>query len=279
MATTFGAFLLVITILVFVHELGHYLMARWCGVRVVTFSIGFGPRILSVRVGGTDYCLSAIPFGGYVNMATGTAGHAAADEFLSKALWQRMLIFAAGPLMNIVLAVGAITAILLVHGIAVPAGTAAGTPTTVWLTPFQAVAAGVQTTVQLASSVVGAIGGLLSGGVSPGQLVGPVGIAQLAGDSARAGWFDLIALMALISVNLGVLNLMPLPVLDGGHIVMMALERVRGRDFTLMTKQRILRAGLVLLLLTTAASFYNDISRLTHTVDTRIADASGASLP
>src|SRR6185436_16498632 len=107
----------------FVHELGHYAMAKWQGVRVLTFSLGFGPKILNVNRGGTDYCISAIPLGGYVKMAgenpedqrTGQP-----DEFLSKTKWQRFQILIMGPVMNILLAF-VVTAIVLSQGVEVPA--------------------------------------------------------------------------------------------------------------------------------------------------------------
>ena len=108
--TTVVAFALVITVLVFVHELGHFLAARWFGVPVEVFSIGFGPRLWSVRRGGVEYRISAIPFGGYVKMAgTGSRGperarSASRGGFDAKPRWQRFLILLAGPVMNIAFA-------------------------------------------------------------------------------------------------------------------------------------------------------------------------------
>ena len=105
---TLLAFAFVLGVLVFVHELGHFLLARWHGVRVLTFSLGFGPKLLSFRRGDTEYCLSAIPLGGYVKMAGENPDdqpQGAADEFLSKTKWQRFQILLAGPAMNMILAV------------------------------------------------------------------------------------------------------------------------------------------------------------------------------
>src|SRR5688572_27430709 len=103
--TTLVAFLFVIGTIVFVHELGHFLMARRCGVRVEVFSLGFGPRLVTFRRDNTDYCISAIPLGGYVKMAGERfAASGSADEFLSKTKWERCQILAAGPVMNLVLA-------------------------------------------------------------------------------------------------------------------------------------------------------------------------------
>ena len=100
------AFLFVLGVLIFVHELGHFLMARRIGVRVLTFSLGFGPKLLTVKRGDTEYCISAIPLGGYVKMAgenpedTRTG---ADDEFLSKGKWQRFQVLVMGPIMNLLL--------------------------------------------------------------------------------------------------------------------------------------------------------------------------------
>ena len=121
--TTILAFAFVLGVLIFVHELGHFLMARRIGVRVLKFSLGFGPRIFGFTRGDTEYCISAIPLGGYVKMAgenpddprTGRP-----DEFLSKTKWQRFLVLVMGPTMNLVLAV-VVTAGVLMRGAEVPA--------------------------------------------------------------------------------------------------------------------------------------------------------------
>ncbi len=114
--TTLLAFLFVLGVLVFVHELGHFLLARWNGVRVLTFSLGFGPKLLKVQRGDTEYCISIIPLGGYVKMAgenpddPRTGGD---DEFLAKSKWQRFQILIAGPAMNLMLAVGLLALVLM----------------------------------------------------------------------------------------------------------------------------------------------------------------------
>ena len=113
--TTLLAFVFVLGVLVFVHELGHFLLARWHGVRVLTFSLGFGPKLLSVKRGDTEYCLSAIPLGGYVKMAgeqPDDERSGASDEFLSKSKWQRVQVLIAGPLMNVVLAIVVLAGVL-----------------------------------------------------------------------------------------------------------------------------------------------------------------------
>ena len=115
---TMLAFGFVLGVLVFVHELGHFLVARWHGVRVLTFSLGFGPKLLSVKRGDTEYCLSLIPLGGYVKMAGENPDdqpQGAADEFLSKSKWQRFQVLMAGPAMNMILAV-LLLAVVLMQG-------------------------------------------------------------------------------------------------------------------------------------------------------------------
>src|ERR671918_2252575 len=121
--TTLLAFLFVLGVLVFIHELGHFLLCRWNGVRVITFSLGFGPKILKFTKGDTEYCVSAIPLGGYVKMAGENPDDPRSgqpDEFLSKTKWQRFQILIMGPLMNIVLAV-VVLALVLAQGASIAA--------------------------------------------------------------------------------------------------------------------------------------------------------------
>ena len=121
--TTLLAFIFLLGVLVFVHELGHFLMARRIGIRVLTFSLGFGPKIVGVRRGDTDYCISAIPLGGYVKMAGETPDEPRTgqpDEFMSRTKWERFQVLVMGPVMNIALAV-VLTAVVLVFGAEVPA--------------------------------------------------------------------------------------------------------------------------------------------------------------
>src|SRR5512132_4580123 len=121
--TTILAFLFVLGVLVFVHELGHFVAARRIGVRVLTFSLGFGPKLVSTRRGDTEYAISAIPLGGYVKMAGESVDDprsGAPDEFLSKTKWERFQVLIMGPAMNILLAV-VVMAIVLAQGADVPA--------------------------------------------------------------------------------------------------------------------------------------------------------------
>ena len=106
------------------------------------------------------------------------------------------------------------------------------------------------------------LGGLFTGATSVRQLQGPVGIAQLSGESAEAGFIQLLSLMAVISLNLGLLNLMPVPVLDGGHIFIMALEGLARRDFSQAVKEKMLMAGFAVILMLMVTVIYNDLTRI-----------------
>ena len=427
---TLLAFLFVLGVLIFVHELGHFLMARRIGVRVLTFSLGFGPKLLKVTRGGTEYCISAIPLGGYVKMAGENPEEertGAPDEFLSKGKWQRFQVLVMGPVMNLLLAV-VVMAIVLYQGAPRPAyerqpvviGTFAdgsqgskaglaigdrivtvdGVPIENWdrysteilpkakrevsigfvrdgragqvmvvpvgqgkyelgdlgiqpivhpeivalsrgqpaaeaglevgdvimavegkrdqpyetllaaiqshtdqplhltikragaerdvtLTPrrsgdhakigaqfnffetytiepgpIQAVKLSIEKNWEWTKQIGQTLGGLVTRSTSVKQLMGPVAIADLSGTAAKAGWIPLFTLMAMISLNLGLLNLMPVPVLDGGHITILALEGLARRDFSMKVKEKMLGAGFVLLLMLMLMVIFNDLMRI-----------------
>ena len=436
--TTLLSFLFVLGVLVFIHELGHFLLARWNGVRVLTFSLGFGPKLFKVRKGDTEYCISAVPLGGYVKMAGENPDDpqtGADDEFLAKSKWQRFQILIAGPAMNILLAV-VLLALVLMRGAEVLAyldrpavvgliqpgspaekaglqpgdqitqfGTAgvrtwehlemavasrperevdvtilrsgkeehlkvrpdltelktrndarfeigtigvlpdtyprvasfvAGKPAessglkpgdvilavdgermvfgpqvvetiskktgdkpiefrvrrdgaelTIPVTPYkegdaskvgmymseetrsykptplEAVGMSVQRNIEMAGMIIGTLKDLVTGEASPKQLMGPIGIAQVSGEAARTDLIALLGLMASISLNLGLLNLMPIPVLDGGHIFIMAIETISRRDFSLQVKEKMLFVGFVLLMTLMVTVIYNDLTRIT----------------
>jgi regulator of sigma E protease len=430
--TTVLAFVFVLGVLIFVHELGHFLAAKRVGIRVLKFQLGFNPTIVSVRRGETEYGIGALPLGGYVKMAGESAEEERTgrpDEFLSKSKWQRFQVLVMGPVMNIVLAF-ALTALVLFQGADVPiyedqppvVGTVihgsvaekadvrtgdlivsvAGHHVSTWeqflvaigsrpdretpveierhgrrlpkvVTPTSqpnqshfeigdmgvlpdvhphllqissgepAEKAGLQSgdvvlavdgepinfSVQLRDAIakhpeipmritierngvrqditvaparsagIGRLGvgisdaiksfkpgaveavrmsvgrnveatrlifqtlwGLVTRETSAKQLMGPVAIAQLSGESAQLGWMALFSLMASLSLNLGLLNLMPIPVLDGGHIFIMALEGVARRDFSIRVKEKMLLAGFVVLMMLMVTVIYNDLTRI-----------------
>ncbi|MCY4659415.1 MAG: RIP metalloprotease RseP [Acidobacteria bacterium] len=428
--TSLLAFLFVLGVLVFVHEFGHFAMARRLGIRVLTFSLGFGPKLLKFRRGDTEYCVSAIPLGGYVKMAGESPEDrrtGAGDEFMSKSKWERFLVLVMGPAMNVVLAV-LVMWLVLYQGAEVPAyeqqppvvgrvvedspaeragiavgerivsvagrvvdtwdalfvavlpqaereipvvvrdaasrertlhivpdartdfamgdlgvgpemraqivdvapgdpadraGIAAGdvileidgepvagdelverisgnagTPLAMTLrrgeglervtvTPvargdravigvgfsefefrivepglIEAFGMSLERNYEWSGLIFQTLWGLITAETSPRQLVGPVGIAQLSGGAAQVGWVALFSLMAMISLNLGILNLLPIPVLDGGHIFIMAMEGVTRRDFSMRVKERMLMAGLVVLMMLMVTVIYNDLTRI-----------------
>jgi len=120
----------------------------------------------------------------------------------------------------------------------------------------------VKKNVEWAGLIMQTLWGLLTLETSPRQLMGPVAIAQLSGESAQLGWVALFSLMASISLNLGLLNLLPIPVLDGGHIFIMALEGAARRDFSLRVKEKMLLAGFVVLMMLMVTVIYNDLTRI-----------------
>ena len=424
------AFLFVLGVLIFVHELGHFLMARRIGVRVITFSLGFGPKLVKFKRGDTEYCISLIPLGGYVKMAGENPEDSrtgASDEFLSKGKWQRFQVLVMGPIMNLVLAV-VVMAVVLYQGALVPAFeqqpvvigtfsensvaakaglkagdriiTVDGKPVETWdqfamaivpkakrevalgfirdgkagqvtvvpegqgkyelgdvgvqpamrpeildfsagspaaeaglkngdvilaaggdqkvtrdrlvemikanegkpvplqvlrgdtvmsltVTPkkvddrvmigaqinpwevrsvnpgaLEAVKLSFEKNWEWTRQIVETLVGLLTRATSVKQLMGPVAIADLSGTAAQAGRLQLFTLLAMISLNLGLLNLMPIPVLDGGHIFILALEGLARRDFSLRVKEKMLMAGFVLLLMLMVTVIYNDLMRV-----------------
>lgn len=431
--TSILAFVFVLGVLIFVHELGHFLMARRIGVRVLAFSLGFGPKLIGFRRGDTEYRISAVPLGGYVKMAgenPDDARSGAADEFLSKTKWQRFQVLVMGPVMNLVLAI-VVMAVVLYQGAPVPAFlqqapvigsltdqsplkaaglqpgdrfiTVDGDPVTTWeelldavvakskrrvsvrvdragkmiditfapdgigkydmvnldslgmlpimhpqvssvqpnspaheaglrpgdvvlavagesgitrerlvevikanegkpiilqikrndvvqdvsITPrqigdlvmigtqlngaeqrtiepgpYQALKMSLDQNWTWTKMIVQTLGGLFTRNTSVKQLMGPVAIADLSGMAAEQGWLTLFSLMAMISLNLGLLNLMPIPVLDGGHIAILALEGVSRRDFSMKVKEKMLLAGFVVLLMLMVTVIYNDLMRI-----------------
>ena len=343
--TSLLSFLFVLGVVVFVHELGHFLMARRRGVRVLTFSLGFGPKILRARRGDTDYCIGAIPLGGYVSMAGMNPEDArgASDEFLSKTRWERFQVLAAGPAMNVALAILLMWAVVY-QGAPVPVagaamhpqvrdvapgdpadlggieagdvivavdgepvsqedllariGRSAGTPLSLtvrrdgrteavrvtpveredravigvglWPTEMRVVQPGLVEAFRMSLArnyewsglIFGTLGGLLTAETSPRQLVGPIGIAQLSGAASQAGWLQLFTLMAMISLNLGILNLLPIPILDGGRILILGMESVVRRDFSARVMERMLGAGYVVMMVLMGTVIYMDLTRI-----------------
>ena len=261
--TTLLVFAAVISILVVVHELGHHLMAKWFGVLVEVFSVGFGPRLLAFRRGETEYRLSAIPFGGYVKMAGASPvrGEAIPNGFDSKPRWQRFTILLAGPVMNVVFAL-ALAIVGLWVGIEIPTPNGPEATAIYRPEPLSAIPLGVKAITASTKEILSTVGGLLTGTLSPSHLIGPVGLAQIAGESAQLGWRAMLAAMAFISLNLGICNLLPIPILDGGHMLMLLFEGTTRRNGPFRVRKAMLAAGAFAMLLLVVTTLFNDISRL-----------------
>lgn len=362
---TIVSFLFLLTIIVFIHELGHFLVARWCGVAVRVFSIGFGPELLGFYDRhGTRWKISAIPLGGYVkflgdeNEAGGT-DHAAlegmSDEerehaFANKSVGARAAIVAAGPLANFLLAILIFTALFSTYGrqvtearvdsvlaasVAEQAGFQPGdlvvsidgaeiesfsdlqrivavsadtelhfvverngeavnliatperqevedqfgnvqrvgrlgisrstTPENVTTERFplpQAAVLAVEETWFVIKQTIVSIGRIVSGRESTDQLGGPIRIAQISGQIASLGILPWVNLVALISIGIGLVNLFPIPILDGGHLVFFAVEAVRGRPLGERAQEISFRIGFAAVIMLMIFATWNDIIHL-----------------
>jgi len=351
MGTSILSFIIVLGVLIFFHEFGHFLVARLFGVGVEKFSLGFGPRLIGKKVGITDYRISAIPLGGYVKMV-GEEPDAEIDpedipfSFTHKHVAKRMLIVAAGPVFNILLAV------IIFFGIFFTAGTfvlkpsvgsvkqgspafaaglekgdlitainesainswdemaeiinaskgqkiklavhrgestqqfslapeqvttknifgedierfiigisASGDAFAKDLNPFQALIESFVQTYKITELMVIIIGKLVAGDISTDTIGGPIMIAKMAGDQAKSGIGNLIFFIALISVNLAIINLLPIPILDGGHLLFFSIEAVKGNPVSLKVREVAQQIGLFIILLLVVLVFYNDIFR------------------
>lgn len=344
--------LLVLGGLIFFHELGHFLVARSFGMGVSTFSLGFGPKLLKRRWGKTEYCLSAVPLGGYVELVGQDdeelpEGFTEEESFSRRPPWQRLLVVAAGPVANLLLAwvlcwglafsygqahllpqIGALEAESPAAKAGIEAGDMVvaidGTPITEWIamskliadshgkpitmevarsggnrtftvTPLEGVrktifgedertwrigirASGKASTTELGfteSAVAGAqrtwemaeltwMGFVkLAQRVVPlDQVGGPIMIAQMVGQQADEGLSSVLALTALISINLAILNLLPIPVLDGGHIVFCALETIFRRPIPTRVRTFTTQIGFFLLIALMVLATFNDVWRI-----------------
>ena len=350
--STILSFAVVLGVLIFAHELGHFLLAKLVGVGVEKFSLGFGPKIVGRKIGMTDYMISAVPLGGYVKMV-GESPDAEVDEslaqlsFSNKGLLSRSLIVLAGPGFNLLLSVVIFFLIFVISGMPImepevgevqedmPAYESGvrpgdrivsidGHPVTRWeeisviikgsegrflhfelmrdgravsltLAPklissrnilqeeiqqyvigitasgkvsiepvnlIEAVSMGIAQTWQIAKLTVLVVGKIITGTVSPKTVGGPIMIAQLAGEQVREGFVNLVAFMAMLSVNLAIINLFPIPVLDGGHLLFFFIEAVTRRPINVKMREMAQQVGIFLLILLMIFVFYNDIARV-----------------
>lgn len=358
-------FLFVLTIVVFFHELGHFLVARWCGVKVTAFSIGFGPEIVGFNDRyGTRWKLAAIPLGGYVkflgddNAASVPDPEAAAAmseaekkvSFIHKPVGSRAAVVAAGPIANFILAIAIFAGIFMTVGkqitsaridqvqpnsaaaaagfqpgdlvvaiggekiesfadmqriVSISAGEplaieverggahltlkavpemrelkdnfgnvhklgvlgisrsmAAGDIKTQRYNPLSAVVAGAQETWFVVDRTLSYIGGVFAGREAADQLGGPIRIAQVSGQVATAGFVALLHLTAVLSVSIGLLNLFPIPLLDGGHLLFYGIEAARGRPLSERAQEVGFRIGLAIVVMLMIFATFNDIVHL-----------------
>jgi len=352
MSVTIFALIVVLGVLIFFHELGHFLVARMFGVGVERFSLGFGPKLFGKTIGITDYRISAIPLGGYVKMV-GEEPDAELDpedipiSFTHQHVFKRILIVAAGPIFNFLLAVIIFFGIFQFSGLLVlkpvigevkedtPAHrggiqkgdriqaidgltvaswedmakiitasngrplaisvqrgesefiasvvpevktyknlfdedveryvigvTASGEVFSKDLAPWQALKESIIQTYMISALTIKSVVKLIQGTLSPKTLGGPIMIAQMAGQQAREGLANLIFFIALISINLAILNFLPIPVLDGGHLVFFFIEALTGRPVSVRVREIAQQAGIFVLILLMIYVFYNDISRI-----------------
>jgi len=338
-------------ILIFVHELGHFLFAKLLGIPVLKFSLGFGPRIIGFRRGETEYQIAAVPLGGFVKMLGEEPGEELPEEernraFNVQAVWKRMTVVAAGPFFNVAFA-AVLFSILMMTGLPAltptvgtvmentPAERAglmsgdritaidgmeikrwnemteliharpekeiilelkrSGERLTIHLTPesktmknifgedrrigligitpaeevetvsmpfTQAVAWGTGETWHWCKLTVVSIVKLIQRVIPADNLGGPIMIVQMAGQQAARGAVNFFMFMAIISINLGILNIFPIPILDGGHLVFMTIEAVRGKPLSPRTLELAQRAGLLIILGIMVFAIYNDILRV-----------------
>ena len=355
-----ASFLVVLTVIIFVHELGHYWVARWNGVRVETFSLGFGPELAGwTNRHGTRWKISAIPLGGYVKFFGDASAISDPDEALArmsaeeragslhhKNIWQRSAVVAAGPIANFLFAIAIFAAIFMFFGRAytppligtVVAGGAAeqgglkdgdrvisvdgspiaqfeelrmvvalhaetplalvveragqrvsltvtprrvdvpdgfggsqrvgqlgitgGRPEYVKHDPLSAMWYGVRETGSVIVTNLTYLKRIMTGAESGDQLSGPIGIAKMSGDVARLQPLALISLMATLSVAIGFVNLFPIPMLDGGHLLFYAVEAIRGRPLGERAQEFGFRIGLTVVLSLFLFATWNDLNRL-----------------
>lgn len=353
---TVVSFIIVLGLLIFVHELGHFLFAKLFKVKVLKFSLGFGPKVFGRTYGDTEYLISAFPLGGYVKMCgenpdeQNVSVEDKKGSFAHKSVWQRFFIVLAGPIFNLLFALVLFCGLFIAIGVpnsketttigqvsekspAAEAGLLAkdtieqinGHPVTQWLdvlnsvkgsggqpltmqikrgseqisvvvTPaidavknvfgeevekrymigvvkdeilvyervgvIKAIEAGfAQTWMYISLTVMGFVK-LIQRVVPMSELGGPILIAQLAGQQMAAGWVHLVFFMGLLSVNLGILNLLPVPVLDGGHLMFLGVEAVRRKPLSERVQIIAQQIGMALLGSLMLFVFYNDLVRI-----------------
>lgn len=242
------AFAVVFTLVVLVHEFGHFLAARRFGVKVYEFSIGFpfSPRLFTLfRHKETVFTVRLLPLGGFVSFSQDDGEDD--TELFGVSYYRRALILAAGSLFNMVFALAVFAAVLVVGKQLDPASALVLSAKTVW---------------EILSGTLLFLMQAFSGHAAMEGVSGPVGIAVMAGEAAGKGVLSLCYFTGVLSVSLGIMNLLPLPALDGGHLAMLSLEAIRRRPLHPRVYQAATTVGLMLFLILTVLVTYQDIARL-----------------
>ncbi len=257
---TILATIVVLGVLIFIHELGHFMAAKSVGVEVQRFSIGLPPRMFGFRKGETEYVIGWVPLGGYVKM--GGMGDEVMErleggaeqprqpkpsDFDGKPLWARAWVISAGVIMNMLFAFVVYAGLNAVYRD---------------VSLVQAVQLGYAETVNVTWQILAFLRDLVSGGVSPRSVGSIVTIGAVAGQAAQLGLETFLRFMALLSVNLAVFNLLPIPVLDGGHLVFLSVEAIRGKAVSLKQRLRWSQFGVLVVLGIMILALSNDILRL-----------------
>lgn len=243
------AFLFVFTIVVLIHEFGHFIVARRLGINSYEFSIGFpfSPKIATLfKHKETEFTLRLLPLGGFVSFSK-NEDESQSLEFLKEDRWKRGIIISAGSIFNIIFAFLLIAVALLIGK---------NLPLT------DALTASLKTIEMVLIGTLQLIFNLFSGNSSMDNLSGPIGIAVMAGKAANAGFINLLYFTGLLSLSLGILNLLPLPALDGGHLVILTIESLKKSPLSQRTYQIIGIAGISFFLILTLIVSYRDIIKL-----------------
>lgn len=225
--------------LVFIHEGGHFLVAKISKVKVNEFAIGFGPTIFSKEKGGTRYALRLIPLGGFVSMEGEEERSDAEGSFSSASIGKRIAIVAAGGIINIIF--GLVLYFILVSSI-------------------NGIATGAIAVKNYIILVISSLKDLFTGGASIEQMVGIVGISDIVVNTT--GFQDYLSIMASISVSLGITNILPFPPLDGGKIVIYLIEAIRKKPIKEETELKIQEFGFIAIIALFVFVTYNDILRI-----------------
>ena len=242
------AFLGVFTTVVLVHELGHFLAARQAGVPVYEFSIGFpfSPKILTLfKHRETEFTLRLLPLGGFVSFSKD--GDEEAADLFGASMGHRALIMSAGSLFNIAFA-------FLLFIVVFAMGKHMSVP--------DAMVTSVKTVWLVITGTVDFIIKTFSGHGSWEGLSGPVGIAAIAGQAAAKGMLNLLYFTGMLSMSLGIMNLVPFPALDGGQLLMLLIEAIKRKPLSIRTYQAVNLVGLAVFLILTVLVTYQDIARL-----------------